>query len=211
MEKQLISPEQMNSLHRNSYNIIDLSSIKESGRTDADRNPSGTPMGRGNFTVSETNPKINTLFSQMNESNQILQRNVNFLKDRLDEISPVQSLQSREKIQQIKWNQYVIKKYSYQGRIMAVIIVICFLFIVLHGVSPSTFPWAAGILLSLSFVYVGYLLWDLMYRDPLNFDEYTFYNYKGKHVPPKDPESSDWNVDISNCLIKNMEKHYAKL
>jgi hypothetical protein len=219
MEKQLISPEQMNSLHRDSYNTVEierLSSIKASNRTTEERTRSGAPKGKGSYvtqtTPPTTNPKINTLMTKMNEANQILQYNVNFLRDRLDEISPVQSLQKEEKIRQIKWNQYVIKKYSYQGRIMAVIIIVCFLFILLHGISPSTFPWTAGLLLSISFVYVGYLLWDLMFRDPLNFDEFTFYNYNGKYIPPKeDPGSSNWDVDASNCLIKNMEEHYTKL
>jgi hypothetical protein len=211
MEKQLISPEQMNSLHRDTYYTINLDRIGKT-TTQGLASSSGAPVGNGG-TSTTVNPNIDNLMKKMNESNQILQSNVNYLKDKLDVISPTQSIQKEEQIQQIKWNRYITKKYSYQGRIMAILIFVCFLFILLHGIAPSIFPWASGILLSIAFVYVGYLLWDLMYRDPLNFDEYTFYNYKGKHMPAPSGSSTDlnFNLDASNCLIKNMEKHYTKL
>jgi hypothetical protein len=88
-------------------------------------------------------------------------------------------------------NIYVYKKTKMINKIFYMIISVCVIIIILTFIN-KTFKYfddvayliICGVFVGTAFVYIGYLLWDLYFRDNLNFDEYD-YNKFGTTNPPK--------------------------
>jgi len=156
---------------------------------------------------NDANTKLGQLFTAHSNQNQIVQNKANQVKNILDQYSDVQK-KNPETIRAIQWNDYFHKKYKTQTYIVGMILVACILFLLAHAIFPQQFPIIGGAILSILFVYVGYLLWDLSIRDHEIFDEYNFFNYTGT-LNRKD--SSKDEIDVENCIIKNMEAQVKKL
>ena len=150
---------------------------------------------------------MNNLFTAHVNQNQIVQTKAERVKAMLDEYGGVQK-KNPETIRKIKWNDYFHKKYKTQTYIVGMILIACILFLLVHAMLPEYFPMIGGAILSVLFVYVGYLLWDLSLRDHEIFDEYNFSNYMGT-LNRKDDANKE--TDLENCIIKNMEANVKKL
>lgn len=191
MEKNILSPEQLNSLRGLQYNTI---------------------YRVEDASLNEANHKFDKILYRIKPDNDILQTNVNQLKSVLDANLKKPEKEDPEYVESIKWNHYFYKKYTYQIRILVILLGVCALMNILFSVlSPETFSAVAGVILAVVFIYVGYLLWDLLVRDNVVFDEYNYFNYTGKIETSSSSTDDSLNVDISNCLIRNMEASYKKL
>jgi len=158
---------------------------------------------------SSANTNLGNLFTAHANQNKIVQDKANQVKTILDQYGDVQK-KNPETIRAIQWNDYFHKKYKIQTYIVGMILIACILFLLAHAIFPQYFPIIGGALLSLMFVYVGYLLWDLSIRDHEIFDEYNFFSYTGT-LNRKDSIKDDDEVDVENCIIKNMEANMKKL
>ena len=59
-----------------------------------------------------------------------------------------------------------------------------------------------GVLLGISFLYIGYILWDLYFRSDLNFDEYDYSKF-GTFKPSLIPKNNYKGYsDISGADVK---------
>ena len=162
-----------------------------------------------NYEWKDTPAELEQLFTTHANHNQIIQSKADRVKSILDQYGDVQK-KNPETIRAIKWNDYFHKKYKTQTYIVGMILVACILFLLAHAIFPQYFPIIGGALLSILFVYVGYLLWDLSIRDHEIFDEYNFFNYTGT-LNRKDSPKDEIEIDIENCIIKNMEAQMKKL
>jgi len=195
MDENVLSPEQMNSIRMFQYKVIhpvvDASMAHANGNLD------------------------NALFT-LKKQNSVLEKNVSTLQVLLDSLMLKQDERSPELVEDILWNHYYYKKYKYQTHIMLVIIGLCILLNVLAYAIPSSyFPAIAGVILSVAFVYILYILWDLHRRDDQNFDEYRFDDYGKAH--PRANETSTkkskytTTVDVSNCIVRQETDSYKRL
>jgi amino acid permease len=105
-----------------------------------------------------------------------------------------------------RWNTYYYKKYKSQNNILLFIIGICALIIILKLIHKSypffdnkSYTVLVGIILGITVIIVGYLLWNILYKDSSNFDEFDYSYYDNKEKP-----NSKVNSDISfnqfDCL-----------
>ena len=159
--------------------------------------------------TSDAFADLDQLFTAHDNQNRIVQAKANQVKSILDEYGDVKK-KNPETIRAIQWNDYFHKKYKTQTYIVGMILIACILFLLAHAIFPQYFPIIGGALLSVMFVYVGYLLWDLSIRDHEIFDEYNFFNYTGT-LNRKDSIKDESEADVENCIIKNMEAQIKKL
>jgi hypothetical protein len=88
-------------------------------------------------------------------------------------------------------NIYIYKRTKMINNIFYIIILICVIIILLTFIN-KTFKYfddvayliICGILIAISILYIGYILFDLYFRSKLNFDEYD-YNSFGTTNPSK--------------------------
>ncbi len=157
----------------------------------------------------------NALFVFKNQ-NKILEKNVSTLQVLLDSLLLKEPEGKPELVEDILWNHYFYKKYRYQTHIMLVIIGVCVILNVLTSfIDRTIFPAVAGVILSVAFVYIVYVLWDLSIRDDQNFDEYNFSAYT-KGYPRANEYNNrkskyDTTIDISNCVVRKESDSYKKL
>jgi len=182
---QLISPDQIDPIPLKDY-----------------RNYEWTDIG-----TNELKTKMNELYTAHFNQNRIVQSKADRVKSILDQYGDAQK-KNPETIRAIKWNDYFHKKYKTQTYIVGMILFACIFFLLAHAMLPEYFPIIGGTILSVLFVYVGYLLWDLSIRDHEIFDEYNFFNYTGT-LNRKDSIKDE--IDVENCIIKNMEANMKKL
>ena len=187
MDQNVLSPEQRRTLQVFEYNNI---------RSVYDPN------------LSQANDSLNPLLSSLKTQNDVLQKNVNTLQSLVDTVKPEKSSTNEVLLQEIRWNRYFYKKYHYQTQMLGIILGICvFLNIFNHAIPRKVFLAGTGFILSVALVYMMYRMWDLTMRDSVNFDEYSFYNYKGEKVPAKYNEHSD-TIDASNCVMNKIAAYY---
>jgi len=195
MDEQVLSPDQMNSIRMFQYKVI-------------------TPVV--DASMARANGNLNNAFLTLKPKNTVLEQNVSTLQVLLDSLMLKQDERKPELVEDILWNHYFYKKYRTQTHIMLVIIGLCILLNVLVSfLDPTLFPAIAGFILSIAFVYIVYLLWDLWIRDDQNFDEYNFGHYTSAH-----PRANEYNtlkskynteVDVSNCVVRKETDSYKKL
>jgi len=195
MDENVLSPEQMNSIRMFQYKVIH-------------------PVEDG--PLEHANGNLNNALFIFKKQNEVLQKNVSTLQVLLDSFLLKKTEGKSELAEDIRWNHYFYKKNRYQTHIMLVIIVVCILLNVLASfVDPSVFPAVAGFILSIVFVYVFYLLWDLYNRDDEIFDEYNFSNYTGAHPRANQyntlKSKYNFNIDSSNCVVKEAKHLYKRL
>lgn len=186
MDKNVLSPEQLRTLQVFQYDkinpIVDVS-------------------------LNSANEKLMNVMHKMSTQNATLQRNATNLQSILDSIILPKQQGNPELIEEIKWNRYFYKKYTYQTHVMIVLIFMCIVINILHAtVSHYMFVAFTGFILSIAFVYIGYILWDLLFRDNMNFDEYKFSEYTGEFVHSHRKNS---DKEMSNCVIRKIEDHYT--
>jgi hypothetical protein len=185
MDKNVLSPDQLKTLQVFQYDQIH--EVIDASLNNANRN-------------------LENVLSNLSEKNSILQKNATSLQTILDAVILPKEEGNDELIEHIRWNRYFYKKYTYQTHVMVVLLFMCIVINVLHNaVSPNVFIAATGFILSVAFVYLGYIMWDLMYRDNINFDEYNFYNYIGQQVHQNLHNSE---IDPSNCVVRKIEEYY---
>lgn len=190
MDINVLSPDQASSLRLFQYKPIQ--SITDASLNVANENLKGV---------------LNTMEGQ----NSILQKDVNTLQTLLDTIFLKPTKEDPELIEEIKWNQYYYKKYTYQIHLLWIIIGVCILINLYSSfLSQPMFSAITGLTLAIAFIYIGFRLWDFMLRDNANFDEYNFYEYTGTQ---NRDDSDDYlpTVDISNCVVRDPLKNYIKL
>ena len=193
--ENILSPDQMNSIRMFQYKVI-------------------TPVE--DDAMARANHNLNNTLSTLRRKNTVLEQNVSTLQMLLDSLKLKKEERNPELVEDIVWNHYYYKKYRYQTHIMLVIIALCIVINVMASfVDPTVFPALAGVFLSVAFLYIFYILWDLYVRDDQNFDEYNFSEYSKAH-----PRNNQYNtlkskydvkVDVSNCVVKNEKDSYKKL
>lgn len=187
MDQNVLSPEQRSSIQVFQYNKIN--SITDS-------------------KLSQANEKLKPALSAMKTQNDVLQKNVNTLKSLLDTMKSDPTTTNSLLLEEIRWNIYFYKKYYYQTQLLGIILVICILInLFYHTVSIEVFKAGAGFILCVTYMYVLYRIWDLTMRDSLNFDEYSFYNYKGKIIPQNEMNTKN-TIDASNCVLNKIVDYY---
>lgn len=188
MDQNVLSPEQRRSLQVFEYNNI--KSVSDSNLTEA-------------------NESLKPLLSSLKTQNDVLQKNVNTLQSLVETVKPGNSSNNNVLLEEIRWNRYFYKKYHYQTQLMGIILGICVFLNIFHNAIPrKAFLAGTGLILAIAFVYFLYQMWDLTMRDTVNFDEYSFYKYKGEKVPAKYNERSD-TIDASNCVTNKIAAYYA--
>lgn len=195
MDENVLSPEQMNSIRMFQYKVIHPVVDEK---------------------LEHANGNLDNALFVFKKQNSVLQKNVSTLQVLLDSLILKKSEGRPELVEDILWNHYYYKKYKYQTHIMLVIIGTCIILNVLASyVDPTLFPAVAGFLLSIIFFYVAYLLWDLNNRDEAIFDEYNFSKYSSAH--PRNNEYNtlkskyNFNLDVSNCVVRDPTDSYKKL
>jgi hypothetical protein len=114
-------------------------------------------------------------------------------------------------IKEIRWNTYYYKKYRQQTKLLVFIIFICIFIIILTKIKATSsyfddkaYTIIIGTILAIAFIYLFYGLWDILFKDDKNFDEYAFSKYGGGGGNSKLPVFDTEDVDISNCTIKQL-------
>jgi hypothetical protein len=190
MDKNVLSPEQMDSIRLFQYKPI--------------REVTDPSLNKANIDLER-------VLGTMKKQNTVLQSNASSLQILLDAIMLKEPEGRSELLENIKWNHYFYKKYNYQTHILFMIMGLCLCLVLLHRlVSPTIFPAISGAVTAIAFIYIMFRLWDLFIRDEQNFDEYKFGVYTSAH--PKSGESTRDNViDASNCVIRKESDRYKKL
>jgi hypothetical protein len=178
MDINVLSPEQISRLK-----TYDYTRVEQLPETDA---------------LKKANQELNEVWRTLNLDNQRLKKNVSTLQILADSIFLKPTMEAPEWKQEIKWDIYYYKKYTYQLHLLWVVIGTCIL-LNLALISPEYVGLFSGLILAVSFLYLSYRLWDYMYRDDTNFDEYNFYDYTGSY---NRSDSIPTQVDISNCIIR---------
>lgn len=190
MDKNVLSPEQMDSIRLFQYKAIQ--EVSDS-------------------SLNKANVDLERVLGTMKKQNTVLQSNVSALQIMLDAILLKDPEGRPELIEDIMWNHYFYKKYNGQTHILFMIIGLCLVLLLLHKlVDPSIFPAIAGAVTAVAFMYIMYRLWDLFIRDDQNFDEYNFGEYTGAHKR-SDVSRRDTVTDVSNCVIRKESDRYQKL
>uniref|UniRef100_A0A6C0ETJ8 Uncharacterized protein n=1 Tax=viral metagenome TaxID=1070528 RepID=A0A6C0ETJ8_9ZZZZ len=114
----------------------------------------------------------------------------------------------------IKWNTYYYKKYKAENNLLYFIMFICVLIIILNLLKRNftyfddlSYSVIIGIILAYSFIHILYILWSIMYKDKLNFDE-NDYMFDNKNVTGKDLNKTT-NLDgtiTSSTVAKSCSK-----
>lgn len=197
MDENVLSPEQMNSIRMLQYKVVN-------------------PVVDDNLAVANGN--LDKALFIFKKQNSVLEKNVSTVQVLLDSLMLKKEEGRAELVEDIQWNNYYYKKYRYQTHIMLVIIGLCILLNILSSfIDPSLFPVIAGVILSIAFLYIGYILWDLNARDDQNFDEYNFSKYskgypqRNEYKKLKSKYNVDFDMDISNCIVKKKSDSYKKL
>lgn len=186
MDQNVLSPEQRRSLQVFQYNNIN-------SVTDND------------LTTANTN--LAPVLASMKTQNDMLLQKTNTLQTLLDTVKQP-SNDNDVLLEEIRWNTYFYKKYHHQTQMMGIIIAVCVLINVLHlTLSKMLFIAGTGFILSVAFVIIVYLFWDLTMRDNLNFDEYSFYNYRGEYS--RHNLYTNQVTDASNCRLNKVVDYYA--
>lgn len=152
--------------------------------------------------LEDVQTDLKKVLTRMRKENDKVQEKVTTLQLLLDTLYPTQAQPKNdsEYIEEIKWDIYFYKKYSYQTHLLWVIIGVCILLNVYSFLPPFLFPGLAGFTLALAFIYMVYRIWDLMFRDDMNFDEYKFQEYTGSFNRPDN--NTHVEVDLSNCVVR---------
>lgn len=180
MDQNVLSPDQMNSLR--SFQYIPIQSVNDP-------------------KLDRANQDLKPVMKQLKKENDKVQKDVSALQILVDTIFLKPNKTDPEFIEEIKWEIYYYKKYTYQIHLLWVVIGVCILLNLYSFLPAFLFPGLAGLTLAVAFIYLVFRLWDLMIRDDMNFDEYKFYEHSGSlHRPPVHIQ-----VDASNCVIRENE------
>ena len=194
MDQNVLSPEQLSRLQ--TFQYIPIQKVKDD------------QLGKANRDMSK-------VLDTMKLENQRLEKDVSTLQILVDSIFLKSTKRDPELKQEIKWDIYEYKKYTYQLHLLWVVIGACILLnlsLLLQSiVSITVVSIIAGVILGVTVLYLGYRLWDYRNRDDANFDEYNFYNYTGsknRSNADKDKEA-DSNKDNpkSDCVIKPTSRY----
>lgn len=136
--------------------------------------------------------------------------------DFYNEILSIGTIEDKYKYKdETEWNTYFYKKYQTQTRLLYVIIVVCFILILLSLIrskisyfDDTAYSILCGAVLAMAFVVIYYMLWDLMIRDNINYDEYNFnvYGTGWTGEPSFNP-----TVDVSNCVVNKSPMLFSQL
>jgi len=157
--------------------------------------------------LDEVNDDLNQVLTHMMSENDKVQQKVSTLQFLIDTLFSKPEQSDPELKEEIRWDIYFYKKYNYQTHLLWVIIGVCILLNIYSFLPSFLFPGLAGSTLAIAFIYMVYGIWDLMFRDDMNFDEYRFQEYTGTYNRPDN--NTKTLVDISNCIIR--EDQYIPL
>ena len=177
MDMNVLSPDQMDSLRSFQYKPIQ-----------AVHDPK----------LTRANEDLKPVLKQLKTENDKVQNEVSTLQILVDTLFLKPKKSDPEYKEEIKWEIYFYKKYTYQIHLLWVVIGTCILLNLYSFLPEFLFPGLAGVTLGVAFIYMMIRLWDLMNRDDTNFDEYNFYEHTGSLYRP--PDRVD--IDVSNCVIR---------
>lgn len=155
----------------------------------------------------------------------IMEHQLNTLKLRLNELKD----ENNNKLKMVEINTYYGKRYKAHSGLMKLLIVIFILIIIIvllhkNGILPDSISSALILLILLLGIFgVLYKIWDMSIRNNMNYDEYDIpYNNNnlGIITTPSSPsitnnidfslwnvcgEGTEFNHDINQCLVKNVD------
>jgi hypothetical protein len=196
MDKNVLSPDQMNSIRTFNYKLVN--SVEDQN-------------------LEKANGNLDKALFVFKKQNEVLAKNVSTLQLLLDSLTLKKTEGRPELVEDIIWNHYYYQNYKYKTHIMIVIIGVCIVInVMMSFVEPTLFPAICAIVLFVAALYITRTLWDLSTRDDKIFDEYDFGTYVGAH-----PRNNVYNtlkskytteVDLSaNCIVKSEKDSYKKL
>lgn len=144
----------------------------------------------------------NTNLNTTTDSDQVL----NFYNEVYDDINRF-NLDKETAISNI----YVYKKTKTINKIFYMIISVCVIIILLTFIN-KTFKYfddvayliICGVFVGIAVIYIGYILWELYFRDNINFDEYN-YNKFGTTNPPTITVHKDYSDISFNDISGNVK------
>jgi hypothetical protein len=184
MDMNVLSPDQMDTLRSFEYKPIQAVHDPKLNRANDDLKP---------------------VLKQLKIENDEVQKDVSALQIMVDTLFLKPKKSDPEYKEEIKWDIYFYKKYTYQIHLLWVVIGTCVLLNIYSFLPEVFFPALAGVTIGVAFIYMTFRLWDLMLRDDTNFDEYTFYAHSGSLYRP----AHNVEIDVSNCVIR--EDNYIHL
>jgi len=114
-------------------------------------------------------------------------------------------------LETIKWNTYYYKKYKAENLLLYFIIIACILIIVINILKNKytflddiSYSVIMGIILAYSAIHIFYNLWNIIYKDNLNFDEndYMFNNMYKNGSPSSSNPNSNADSDTGGSCSK---------
>ncbi len=159
--------------------------------------------------LHEVQKDLTKTLVHLKKQNEKVQEKTNTLQLLADTLFSKQITLDPQYKEEIKWDIYFYKKYNFQTHLMWVIVGVCVLLNIYSFLPQFLFPGLAGFTLAVTFIYMVYSIWDLTFRDDMNFDEYDFQEYTGTFNRPNDDFNLNVEVDISNCIIR--EEQYIPL
>lgn len=181
MDQNVLSPEQLSRLR--TFQYIPIETVKDD------------QLGKANRDMTK-------VLDTMKLENKRLEKDVSTLQILADSIFLKSTKRDPELKQEIKWDIYEYKKYTYQLHLLWTVIGVCIL-LNLCLLLPDVFvSILSGLILGISVIYLGYRLWDYNNRDDANFDEYNFYNYTGSKSRSKKDKDSTSTENKTDCVDK---------
>jgi hypothetical protein len=105
----------------------------------------------------------------------------------------------------IKWNIYYYKRYKAENALLYFIMVLCIIIIIITILKKKitmfddfAYSVIVGSILALSLIHIMYSVWNIMFRDNQNFDEYAYGYFFNNTLDTTDTSN--------NCAIKVPEK-----
>jgi len=177
MDINVLSPDQMDSLRSFQYKPIQVVNDPH---------------------LNRANDDLTLVLKKLKTENDKVQKDVSALQILVDTLFLKPKKSDPEYKEEIKWEIYFYKKYTYQIHLLWVVIGTCILLNLYSFLPGFLFPGLAGVTLAVAFIYMVFRLWDLMLRDDMNFDEYKFYEHSGSLYRPPD----NVEIDVANCVIR---------
>jgi hypothetical protein len=159
--------------------------------------------------LGKANQDMSKVLSTMKLENKRLEKEVSTLQILADSIFLKSTKLDPELKQEIKWDIYEYKKYTYQLHLLWVVISACILLnlclLLTAFVSNTVVSMLAGLILGITVLYLGYRLWDYINRDDANFYNYT--GSKNRSKSNSDADLNNKNPNQSDCVIKPTNRY----
>ena len=109
-----------------------------------------------------------------------------------------------DNLRQVQINTYYYKKYKHENQLLYFIMIVCIIIIIIALIKQQVpflddlaYSVIIGTILTISFIYILYFLWNFIYKDNHNYDEdqYLFNTMKFSDISGSD---ISYNI-MNNC------------